>query len=91
MTATATITGKRQVTIPAEIFNKANFSQGQRVVFSLDKETGTIELKSAKDLVAELGGSLAHLVPEKYKNNPPSKEQTREAIGNYLAKKHKLQ
>lgn len=64
MTYYATITSKRQITIPAKLFKKVNFKKGQKVVFSI--ENGKIHLETATDQVNRLAGSLS--LPKKFKN-----------------------
>jgi len=56
MVYTATVTSKRQFTIPAKLFEKVNFEKGQRVV--VEEEDGTLRIKKASDLVEELAGSV---------------------------------
>lgn len=63
----ATITSKRQLTIPASIFRKAGLKQGQKVLISLhDNE---IQIKPAVDLVEELAGSIK--TPKRFRNLTP--------------------
>lgn len=63
MYQTATITSKRQLTIPAEMYRKMNFEERQKVILSL--EADAIRIESAVDLVERLAGSLS--VPEAYR------------------------
>lgn len=56
MNQIATITGKRQLTIPIEIYQKAGFSNGQKVIVSFDDRG--LRVESATDLVDRLAGSL---------------------------------
>lgn len=53
----ATITSKRQLTIPSKIFKKAGIGIGERVVVQ-EVEDGLL-IKSAMKLVGELGGSVS--------------------------------
>lgn len=64
MYQTATITGTRQLTIPADLYRKAGFTQGQKVIVSL--EDRTLKIESAEDIVLRLAGSLP--VPKSYRN-----------------------
>lgn len=57
----ATITSKRQLTIPSKIFKKAGIGIGERVVVQ-EVEDGLL-IKSAMRLVEELGGSVS--VPQR--------------------------
>lgn len=52
----ATITSKRQITIPAVLFRRAGFSDRQRLL--VVESGGKIILSSASNLVNELSGSL---------------------------------
>lgn len=63
MYQTATITSKRQLTIPAEMFRKMNFENRQKVVLSLEDDA--IRIESAVDLVEQFAGSLS--VPGVYR------------------------
>lgn len=63
MTQMATITSKKQLTLPVEIFRKAGLRTGQKVVVS--EENGRITITPAEKLVEELAGSLP--VPEAWK------------------------
>lgn len=59
----ATITSKKQLTLPAKIVKKYNFRVGQRVAFG--EERGRLFLVPAEEVVEELAGSLK--IPEKWK------------------------
>lgn len=63
MNQMATITSKRQLTIPVALFKKANLSQGDRVL--IEERNGKLLIKKAVDLVEELAGSIK--VPKKWK------------------------
>lgn len=63
MYQTATITSKRQLTIPAEMYRKMNFEKRQKVILSL--EADIIRIEPAVDLVERLAGSLS--VPPAYR------------------------
>ena len=56
MSYLATITSKRQFTIPSEVFKKAGFKQGERVI--VEEDNGTLKIKKAVDLLLSLGGSV---------------------------------
>lgn len=66
MTYTATITSKRQLTIPADLFRKINLKQGQKVI--LTESAGIITMESALALVNRLAGSLK--IPKHLKKVP---------------------
>lgn len=63
MAQMATITSKKQLTIPAAIFRQAGLEIGQRVIVS--EENGSLKITPAEKLVDELAGSLE--VPKKWK------------------------
>jgi AbrB family looped-hinge helix DNA binding protein len=56
MTYTATVTSKRQLTIPVEVFLKLGLKEGEKLL--VRERAGVIELQSAKQLVNRLAGSL---------------------------------
>lgn len=58
----ATITDKRQLTIPADMYRMLGFEKGQKVILSM--ETDAIRIESAVDLVDRLAGSIP--VPAEY-------------------------
>lgn len=62
MAQLATITSKRQVTIPSKVFKKAGIKIGEKVVVQ-EVEDGLL-IKPAMRLVEELGGSVS--VPKKF-------------------------
>lgn len=64
MYQTATITDKRQLTIPATFFRQLGLQEGQKVIISVVDDA--LKIESAKDLVNQLAGSFG--MPEKYKN-----------------------
>jgi AbrB family looped-hinge helix DNA binding protein len=64
MTYTATITSKRQITLPASLFSDLGLKKGQKLVIA--KHNDGFIMKPAMDLVNKLYGSVK--VPEKYKN-----------------------
>jgi len=60
----ATITSKRQFTIPADIFNKLNLHNGEKLLIS--PEGDYLKITPALRLVKKLAGSVG--IPEKYRN-----------------------
>lgn len=64
MNQVATITSKKQLTIPVAIFNKIGLRIGQKVLISEDK--GRLLITPAEKLVEELAGILT--MPKKWKN-----------------------
>ena len=58
----ATITSKRQFTIPVAIFEELNLQVGQKVIVS--EEDGSIKITSALALLDKLAGSVK--IPKKY-------------------------
>lgn len=56
MNQVATITSKKQLTIPVAIFNKIGLRIGQKVLISEDK--GRLLITPAEKLVEELAGIL---------------------------------
>lgn len=69
MTQTATITSKRQFTIPVSIYKKFKLKQGQKVLVSL--ENNYIKIESASSLVNRLAGSVS--LPNSYQKRPLNK------------------
>ena len=63
MSQMATITSKKQLTLPAALFREAGFRVGQKVIVS--EENGRLLLTPAELLVEELAGSVP--VPKKWK------------------------
>lgn len=63
MTQIATITSKRQLTIPASIFKKAKLHQKQKVL--IIEEDGKLIISPFVGLVEKLAGSLE--MPKKWK------------------------
>lgn len=62
MNQMATITSKRQLTIPSKLFKEAGLQIGQKVIVS--EENGSLKLTPAERLVEELAGSLQ--MPKKW-------------------------
>lgn len=59
----ATITSKRQLTIPADMYRKMNFDKRQKVILFLDADG--MRVQPAEQLVEQLAGSLT--VPAAYR------------------------
>lgn len=57
----ATITSKRQLTIPSSIFKKSGLKKGDKVI--VQQKGGKIEIEPARALVERLAGSIE--VPKK--------------------------
>jgi len=66
MNQMATITSKRQFTIPVSIYDEIGLKQGQKVIVSL--ENNIIKIEPAINYVNQLAGSL--IVPKQYKDIP---------------------
>jgi AbrB family looped-hinge helix DNA binding protein len=64
MQQTATITSKRQLTIPVEIFRQLRLKQGNKVIVSLEDDS--IKIVAASSLVEKLAGSVK--IPAEFKN-----------------------
>jgi bifunctional DNA-binding transcriptional regulator/antitoxin component of YhaV-PrlF toxin-antitoxin module len=64
MNQIATITSKKQLTIPVAIFNKIGLRIGQKVLISEDN--GNLLITPAEKLVEELAGILT--MPKEWKN-----------------------
>jgi len=62
MNQMATITSKKQLTIPAAIFRQAGLEIGQRVIVS--EENGSLKITPAELLVEQLAGSVP--IPKKW-------------------------
>ena len=56
MNKTATITGKRQITIPIKLYKAANLDKNKKVIISQEKNR--LIITSATGLVENLAGSL---------------------------------
>jgi AbrB family looped-hinge helix DNA binding protein len=54
--ALATITSKRQLTIPSKVFKTVGFKKGDKVI--VEEENGALKIKKATALVEELAGSV---------------------------------
>jgi AbrB family looped-hinge helix DNA binding protein len=69
MSQLATITSKRQLTIPIAIFEELGLKEGDRVL--VKKEANKMTIQPAKILVKELAGSVT--LPKKYQGMPIEK------------------
>lgn len=85
MTQIATITSKKQLTLPAELFRKAGLRIGQKVIVS--EENGRLVLTPAEKLVEELAGSVPMPKGWKGKNIDAIIEQARDE---YFTEKYHL-
>lgn len=63
MQLSATITSKRQLTIPVQLFNRLNLKMGQKVAIS--EEVGALRIEPMEALLDRLSGSVK--VPERFK------------------------
>ena len=63
MSQMATITSKKQLTLPAVLFREAGLRVGQKVIVS--HENGTLTITPAELLVEKLAGSVP--IPKKWK------------------------
>lgn len=61
----ATITSKRQFTIPAALFKEANLKSNQRVLIKLVSADGVLRVEPMRRIVDQLAGSVK--VPSQYK------------------------
>lgn len=75
----ATITSKRQLTIPAATFRDLGLRKGQRVLIS--RENGKLTMEPALNLVEELAGSVR--IPPRFKGLS-SKKITQQAKKEYF-------
>jgi len=57
MTQLATITSKKQLTLPSKVFKKAGLRIGQKVIVS--EENGHLLITPAEKLVEDLAGSVS--------------------------------
>lgn len=60
----ATITDKRQITIPVDVYKAMKMEKGQKLIVRVDG--GIINMEPVEDLIESLAGSVK--VPTKYKN-----------------------
>jgi len=80
----ATITSKRQITIPATIFRRAGFSDRQKLL--VVEDAGKIILSPASGLINELAGSLK--MPQEWRGKT-SEEIIKESKEEYFKHKDK--
>lgn len=80
----ATITSKRQLTIPADIFSKTEFKSNSKVVVELTEEG--LLVKPAKNMLEEIGGSVT--VPES-KKGISAEKAIKESKNKYFKDKNK--
>lgn len=59
----ATITSKKQFTIPAQVFRQLNFQEGQKVLVS--EENGSMVVEPTLALIERLSGSVK--IPARFK------------------------
>lgn len=83
MNQLATITSKKQLTLPAELFRKVGFKVGEKVIVS--EENGSLKITSAEKLVEELAGSIPMPKAWKGKNIDQIIEEARDE---YFKKKY---
>ena len=82
-TQSATVTGKRQLTIPIEIYNYLRLKQGEKVVITAEKDHFTVQ--SYQSLLDSLAGSLK--TPKKYQKLSPD-QAIAKAKKEYFARKY---
>lgn len=61
----ATITSKRQFTIPAALFKEANLKSNQKVLIRLISTDGVLRVEPMKRIVDHLAGSIR--IPARFK------------------------
>jgi AbrB family looped-hinge helix DNA binding protein len=81
MLQTVSISSKRQVTIPASIYNKLNLKRGQRLIVSAQKNK--IIMEPAQLLIENLAGSIT--LPRKFRGKSIQKI-IQEAKKDYFSK-----
>ncbi len=64
MSGLATITSKRQLTIPVKLFDQLGLSTGDKMI--IDSSGGELRLRKATKMVSELAGSVS--VKKKVRN-----------------------
>lgn len=67
MNNAVTVTSKRQITIPAEMFRRLNLKKGDKML--IDEEAGSLKLTPAKKLIQSLAGSIE--TPLRFKGLAP--------------------
>ena len=84
MTGMATITSKRQFTIPVDLFRKLGFQEGERVF--VKEENGALKIESALVALERLGGSVK--VPKRFQGMDID-QMIEKAKEEYFSKKYK--
>ena len=67
MVYTATLTSKKQLTIPAQIFYQLNLKEGQKVIVS--EKNGSIMIEPSLALIDRLAGSVK--IPKEFRGLSP--------------------
>jgi len=80
----ATITSKKQFTIPADIFRAAGFKTGQKILVT--RKDRSLLLEPVEDIVENLAGSVR--IPKKYRNLTIGKIK-KKAIHDYFSNNKK--
>lgn len=83
MNQIATVTSKKQLTLPVALFKKAGFKIGQKVIVS--EEDGRLLITPAEKLIEELAGSV--MVPNKWKGKN-TRQIVNETKNEYFQKKY---
>lgn len=83
MNQLATITSKKQLTLPVELFRKVGFRIGEKVIVS--EENGSLKITSAEKLVEELAGSIP--MPKEWEGKDID-QIVEEARNEYFRKKY---
>jgi len=84
MIGLATITSKRQLTIPVAVFRKAGFRNGQKVLLQEDK--GVVKIRPVTSIIEMLAGSVT--VPKRFQGRSPN-QILKLAKKEYFAKRTK--
>ena len=66
MTYVATITSKRQLTIPVGIFTDFGLKEGQKLLLSADENGRLIKVEPVSSVLERLAGSVK--MPKRFKN-----------------------
>lgn len=85
MNQMATITSKKQLTLPSKVFKKAGLRIGQKVLVA--EENGRLTITPAEKLVEELAGSVP--VPAKWRGKNID-QIIEESKNDYFRKKYSL-
>jgi bifunctional DNA-binding transcriptional regulator/antitoxin component of YhaV-PrlF toxin-antitoxin module len=84
MQQVATITSKKQLTLPSKLFKKVGFKIGQKVM--IRESEGKLIIASGEKLVDELAGSVP--IPKRWQGKDPN-WMIDKAKEEYLSKKFK--